>query len=200
MWGSVPFWLLSLPGPQLSGGCGMNALQIHADWFLRSPQGCLQMPDADWQVYKKTRNCCLHRTSEGMGGAVWGQESKSVFLSLGHIPGHSDVMGISLANMANFSPGRRAWVYLPPAVAETGSTGGILGTAVREGTKVNAGLCWGGTWVFLRLLSRRKRNDHGLELGGGRSHSSWQGQLTFLSTFASMITSPCLPHLFYSNT
>lgn len=51
------------------------------------------------------------------------------------------MMGISPTNVANFSPGGRVSVCLLPAAAETGGTGGILGTAVREGTKVNASLC-----------------------------------------------------------
>lgn len=74
----------------------------------RSLQGCLQAPDADWQVHKKTGSCRPHSASEGTGGAARGQESKSAVLSLGHISRCSDVTGISLANVANSPPGRRA--------------------------------------------------------------------------------------------
>lgn len=61
---------------------------------------------------------CLRRTFEGMACTVWGQESKSVFLSLGHIPGRLDVMGIVPANVANSPPGRRARVCWLPTLAD----------------------------------------------------------------------------------
>lgn len=49
-----------------------------------------------------------------------------------------------MLNVANFSPGTRARVCLLPAVVGSGGTGGIPGTAVREGTEVNASCVEGG--------------------------------------------------------
>ena len=145
----------------------MNALQIHADCFLHSLRGCLRMPDADWQVYQETRSCRLHRTPEGTGGAAWGQESKSAFLSLGHTPGRSDVMGISLANVANSPSGRRAWV----CSSRNWQTRGILGTAGSAGTKGNASLWCGWTWARALLRAFIKKEGTWLWATAGRWHA-----------------------------
>lgn len=110
-------------------------------------QGCLPVPDADWQVYKKAGSCRSPSASEDTEGAARGQESKSAVLSQGHISRCSDVTGISLANVANSPPGRRA-----ESAGCLRQNSGPPGTAVREGTKVKVDL--GGGRILSPALRR----------------------------------------------
>jgi hypothetical protein len=106
---------LGAPGQQwVQNECPAHVSQ----WSPHSGKGWLQMSDANWQVYQMTRKGCLHGISEGMECTVWGQESKCVFLSLGHIPGRLDVMGIVPANVANSPSGRKAQVCWLPMLAD----------------------------------------------------------------------------------
>lgn len=152
-----------------------------------------RMSSGTWcRLVGLTRSCCLLCTSGGTGGSVWVQESKSLFLSLGHTPGHSEAMGISLANVVNSPPGRRAWVCWLP-VAETGRPGGILGTAASEGTKVNVNLWWrpGPPQGFYQEEGKRVWATARRWYAPSWVARGWD-QLSFLSALASTITSPCL--------